>query len=66
MYQNLRVAIIIPAYQEEERIEGVLRGLPPTISATGHDCNCPLIARRITSCAFRARSAAGREYSPTR
>jgi glycosyltransferase involved in cell wall biosynthesis len=28
MYQSLRVAIVIPAYCEEERIEGVVRGLP--------------------------------------
>jgi glycosyltransferase involved in cell wall biosynthesis len=28
MYQSLRVAVIIPAYQEEERIEDVIRGLP--------------------------------------
>jgi GT2 family glycosyltransferase len=28
MYQNLRIVIIIPAYREEERIEGVVRGLP--------------------------------------
>ncbi|MGO9244181.1 MAG: glycosyltransferase family 2 protein [Verrucomicrobiia bacterium] len=28
MYQNLRIAIVIPAYREEERIEDVIRGLP--------------------------------------
>jgi glycosyltransferase involved in cell wall biosynthesis len=28
MYENLRIAIVIPAYREEERIEGVVRGLP--------------------------------------
>jgi dolichol-phosphate mannosyltransferase len=28
MYENLRIAIVIPAYREQERIEGVIRGLP--------------------------------------
>ena len=26
--ENLRIAIVIPAHREEERIEGVIRGLP--------------------------------------